>query len=367
MASSDLPDVAYLNTALALQWAEEGRIMDLTDEMDQFPELANRLPEAYLYYEPGKIAGNTTAVETIQLYYMRDILEEYGVNPPPSNAEEAWTWDEFVEAAQMLTIDRNGNNALHPDFDPGAIEQYGVSMPNWYMPWHALLINNDADFTNEDGTEFTLNEPEALEVLQAIRDLIHEHHVAPSPTAQADMPATSVALQTGRVAMAINGQWMINTFAADDLDFGIGVTPVFQEGKRSRATIESGASVIFADTEHPQEALEFYLYHNDPEKVGLFQSGLWMPIEEKYYTDPERMDIWLHDDVHPPEYPEAVIDFALDAVPSPVLSMKNWVEIESEIQSGLENVWLGDQDVLEAVEELETIVQPMLEGRYERE
>ncbi len=112
--------------------------------------------------------------------------------------------------------------------------------------------------------------------------------------------------------------------------------------------------------------MTFYLYHNNPETVPLFQSGLWMPIERKYYEQSEYTDIWLNEDVHPPEYKEAVIDFALDAKPSPVLSMKNWVEIVNEIESGLENVWLGNQEVESALEEMKQNVQPLLEGRYPR-
>src|SRR5699024_2436220 len=107
------------------------------------------------------------------------------------------------------------------------------------------------------------------------------------------------------------GQWGINTFAAEGLDFGIGALPKLQE---ARTMIVSSTTSIFNSTEHPDEAHEFLLYHNDPEVVSLFQSGLWMPVHEKYYTDPDYMDIWLNDDVHPKEYKEAVIDYTLDNV-----------------------------------------------------
>ncbi len=250
LAADDLPDVAYLNTAQALSWARDGHILELTEYAELYPELTKRIPESYLYFDEGKIAGNTTAVETMQLFYNKEIFAELGVEHPPARADEAWSWDEMVEAAKTLTIDRNGNNAHDPNFDPNAIQQYGLSIPGWYFPWHSLLINNGADFFNEDGTEFILDEPEGVEVLQAIQDLMHTHHVAPTPTQQGDMPATSVSLQTKRIAMVIDGQWMINTFANDGLNFGVGVTPVFEKGRTSIASIESGASVIFSSTEY---------------------------------------------------------------------------------------------------------------------
>ena len=56
----------------------------------------------------------------------------------------------------------------------------------------------------------------------------------------------------------------------------------------------------------PEEAVELYLFHNDPTKVDLFSSGLWMPLEKKYYTDQADIDFWTKNDVHPPEYRTAV-------------------------------------------------------------
>lgn len=46
------------------------------------------------------------------------------------------------------------------------------------------------------------------------------------------------------------------------------------------------AGAIFAKTKHPEEAIELYLYYNDPEHVDLFKDGLWAPLQKKYYTPP---------------------------------------------------------------------------------
>ena len=53
------------------------------------------------------------------IYYNKKIFDEAGVPYPPTKWTEAWTWDEFVNVAKKLTKDKNGNNALSPNFDKG--------------------------------------------------------------------------------------------------------------------------------------------------------------------------------------------------------------------------------------------------------
>lgn len=363
MASGDLPDVAYVPEALVLQWGIDGHILDLTKYEKDYPELANRIPETYLYYDEGKHLGNSTAIEVMNLYYNKDAFKEAGVEPPPTNTENAWTWDEFLTAAKKLTIDRNGNNALSPDFDPKNIQQFGIDAPTYWAAWYPFVRNNGGDIASEKGTEFTMNQPEAVEALQLLQDLIHKHHVAPTPTQQADMPQSTMGLDTKRFGMLIDGQWSLNEYKDMDVNFGIGVLPKMKEAAKS--VTSSGATSIFASTKHPEEALKFYLYHNDPEIVNLYEDGLWMPVQDKYYKDQKFMNKWLKDGVHPPEYKEAVIDYTLEGIyRNPAVTLKNWSAIRTEVFSTMDLLWLGQGSAQELMDKLSEHVNPLLEGRY---
>jgi multiple sugar transport system substrate-binding protein len=362
MATGELPDVAYLGEGLALKWAEEGKVLDMTPYLETNPELGKRLSQTYYYFAPGKTIGTNTAGEIISLFYNKDLFKESKIDPPPANASEAWTWDEFVQVAKQLTIDKNGNNALQPGFDEKNIVQFGVSFPTWWGGWYPFLKSNGADIANEDGTKFTMNSPEAVEVFQKIQDLMYKHYVAPNVTQQQNMPATSVQLQTKKVAMAINGHWNILDFAESKLNYGVAVLPKFKEAK----TIMLGApTVIFSSTKHPKEAMEFYLFHNDPEEVDLFAKGLWMPLEMKYYTDQEYIDKWTKNDAHPPEFKQAVIDYTVNnAVPGPSYGLKNWAAIDPKIGAALDLIWTNKKSAKEALDEMEKTVQPLLKGKY---
>jgi multiple sugar transport system substrate-binding protein len=363
MATGDLPDVAYLGEGLALKWATDGKVLDMTQYLDMYPDLGNRLKQSYYYYEPGKTIGTNTAVEMITLYYNKDLFKEAGVELPPTNGANAWTWQQFVDIAKKLTKDSSGKTPNDPGFDPKNIVQYGVSFPTWMGGWYPFLLSNGADITNADGTQFAMNSPEAIEVFQKLQDLMYKDYVAPTATQQQNMPATNVRLQTKKVAMAIDGQWSLLDFASSKMNFGIAVLPKLKEPK----TFVLGApTVIFSNTKHPKEALEFYLYHNNPEQVDLYKQGLWMPLQDKYYSDPAAIDSWIKNDSHPAEYKEAVIDYTLKyAGRSPAYSLKNFAEIDPKISASLDKIWTNKEPAEKVLNDMVKEVQPLLKGRYD--
>jgi multiple sugar transport system substrate-binding protein len=363
IAANKQPDVAYMSEAMALKLAGQGKLLDVQQYFDQYPQLANRLPQAYYYYAPGKTIGTNTAVETIQLFYNRQLLEDAGVDTPPADATKAWSWDQFLEAAKRLTIDRSGKRASEPGFDPKQIKQFGITFPTWFGGWYPLVRSNGGSITNEDGTKYALNRPESVEVFQNLQDLMYKHRVAPTPTQQqANQATTTVQLQTKRVAMAIDGQWNLLDMAQTKLDYGIGVLPRFKDPK----TIVLGApTVIFKSTKNPDAAMKFYLYHNDPQVVDLYAQGLWMPLEQKYYEDPQFIAKWTKNEAHPAEYKSAVIDYVTKySEPSPVYRLKGWDRIDPRLGPGLDPIWTGKQPAKQALDALEKTVQPLLKGLY---
>ena len=74
---------------------------------------------------------------------------------------QAWTWDQFVEAAKQLTIDANGQHPGDADFDAENIQQWGVSWPTWSLPRETLIYSNGGDAWTEDFTS-KLGEPAAV-------------------------------------------------------------------------------------------------------------------------------------------------------------------------------------------------------------
>ncbi|CAM4317839.1 sugar ABC transporter substrate-binding protein [Paenibacillus alkaliterrae] len=361
MASNELPDVAYLSDSLASKWGSEGKLLDLTPYVEESEELQNRLDASYYYSEPGKVVGYATAAEVMVIYYNKDLFTEAGIELPPAEAEKAWTWDQFLEIAKKLTKDKNGKTAADPDFDPNNIDQYGFSFGADRSTWGPFMASNGAGITDETGMKYTMNSPESVEVFQSLQDLLFKYHVAPDLIQQKNMPDNYVRLQTRKVAMVIDGTWAQLDISKAKLNYGIGVLPKFKEPK---TTYIAGASVVFANTKHQKEAMEFYKFHNNPEQVDLYKIGLWMPVETKYYTDQAAIDLWTND-VHPPEWKTAAMDYALNySIKAPTSSLKNWPELSTKITPALELIWTNKKTAKEVLDELEKEVQPLLQGKY---
>ena len=362
VASDRAPDVAYMGAAMGHRLARQGRLVNLYPYFKKYPSLADRLPGTYFWYGKDKTFGTQTANEVMLLWYNKAVLRESGVEFPPAEAAKAWSWDDLVEAAYKLTYDQEGRHPDEPGFDPRRVRQFGISISLQYLPaWECLLRSRGHDLVDESGTRCLLDTPEAIEVVSNLQDLMYEHRVAPTPVQLGNnAPTTAVQLQTKRIAMVVDGQWILLDMAQSDVDFGIGVLPSYGDPSTTQL---GGASVIFSSTEHLEEALELFMFHNDPEHVDLFEKGLWMPLERKYYTDPEAIASWIDNDVHPPEYKTAVVDYTLHhAVTAVSQRLANMDNISEVLTPALQAIETGKQPAKEVLTAVVPKVDRLLRG-----
>jgi multiple sugar transport system substrate-binding protein len=366
VAANTPPDLAYMNNGQMYDFAQKDLILNLYPYLDKYPELADRLPSSYFWYGEDKLAGNQLAMGVQLLYYNTESFQAAGIEPAPFTADTAWTWDEFVQTADRLTIDDEGRHPSEAGFDPGRVKQFGTIAPtgNWRLS--ALLRSNGADFVDETGTKYALDSAEAIEVLQQLQDLVYLHRVAPSPAQLGkNAPTTSVQLQTKRVAMIIDGNWALLDMMESKIGFGVGVLPKFQEP----VTSTGGApGVIFAGTKHPEEAVELYLYYNDPAHVALFADGLWAPLQKKYYTDQSLIDTWVIKDKYPANFKSVAIDTTLNnGVSIWDQDLKNADKIDQVLDPAMDQLDSGKIKAAEVVKTLKSKMEPLLQGKWPRQ
>jgi multiple sugar transport system substrate-binding protein len=367
-AGNDMPDTGYMTGDLGETWAKEGRFVNLNDMFAKDSEMKKEDFLDYIWYQtsPDNAWGISTAGENFGLFYRKDLLEKAGVQAPPSKAENAWTWEQFVETARKLTIDKNGKNAADPSFDPKNIKQYGVTFDATADTLNNLVYSNGGDWVSKDGNTFTLNQPEGSDAIQKMADLINVYHVAPSPLTAKSMPAMNVALQSGIAAMAIGGQWMNLDLGNAKVKYDIGVLPKLKD---SITVATSGATVLFKDSKHPQEAWMLFKWMSNPAgAIDLYKGGLWMPTMKKWYTDPSLVAQWVDANpaAHPPGFKDAMMNQLLNhGKPGTGYYLKNQAKINAAVTSSLDPVWLGKKTAVDALNEVAKKVQPDVQGRYD--
>jgi multiple sugar transport system substrate-binding protein len=367
VASNQAPDVAYVGSAAAIAYAKEGDILFVEDILgDDTSFLGNVLEEA-MWRVNGKVAFFSTAAESLMISYNKDIFDEFGVDYPPSKIEDVLTWNEFVDLCKSVTRDSSGNDAHSPDFDPDKITTYGIYM--WYgvNTWYPLLASLGGDLFNSDHTNTAFNSPEMVELMERIHDLIYEHHCVPSPTAADAL--SSEALQTGQIAMTFDGNWSLLDY--HDGGYNIGVTMFPDLGNGPFTLSAPGVTAIFAQTENPQEAWEFYKYSLDAEKgaTDLYINGLWQPIYKKYYTDEDAINFWVDNDAHPEEYRSVIVDnIFTNALRLPQSYINDWAELSNVLTPAVESIFRGEKAPKEALDEAQELVETnqLFKGRFDQ-
>ncbi|SDX31582.1 sugar ABC transporter substrate-binding protein [Paenibacillus sp. CF384] len=365
MAASDtLPDIGNLLEADALKWNESGKLLDLT----AFYENGTVTPkiESNKFVSPdGKLLGYSIANEIILLHYNKQLFDDASLPYPPAETEKAWTWDQMLDTARKLTLDKNGKHPNDEGFDKDNIVQYGIQITTAAdFFWTPFAISNGGGEVSQDGKELLLDKPETIEAIQKVADLALKEHVAPLPAQAANLGDVGQRLLTKKVAMVTSGQWElvnINPQLSQGLKNGIGVLPIFKKP----ATTNTGTPVvIFNTTKHKDEVVELYKYIMDPNNSQAnFDSGVWMPTEANWYTDDALIKKWTASPVHPPEYRTAVIDYALKATyPTPWFFLPTYSRIGEVLNPGLDPVWLGTKTAQQAITEMMPKIQAIFDS-----
>lgn len=369
IAAGQGPDVALLNGDTALQWATEGKLMNVLDMSADDPDfsLDNFLPQTMYWWDEGKMCGVNGAMEIFGLIYSNPALTEAGIEVP-TTPEEAWTWDEFVEVCQKLTIDQKGRNALDPEFDAKNIKQFGIYIPSGANMVSYAMAYTGQDFLNETGDKVNLVGTEAETAIQNFADLINKYHVAPNPAQSKTLPGGSVALASKKVAMVWDGQWSLMDCVANKVDFGVGIAPMMYD---KPMTISMGEPVVvFTSTEHPKEAYELQQAFSNPEyTMELIEGGLWMPVRKEWYDNEELVNQWASGNpAHPKGYVDAFLNngFSENCVPALTYSVQNFPKIMDVLNPALDKVWLGEATAADAIAEVEEKMNAQVQGKYVR-
>jgi multiple sugar transport system substrate-binding protein len=207
------------------------------------PETAGDLNDYY----PGILAVNQFDGQTyglpwiaqpVVLYFNRGLFDAAGLEYPTND----WTWDDFMAAAEALTVDTTGD---------GEADQWGFINNGWPPPfifiWQAGGEPISADFTTSP-----IDTPEFVNGFEFYLSTAYNPAVSPSREVIAEQGFGEM-FKAGRIAMFMGG-------AADDLDrvegLDVGVVRVpANPDTGSHTTFAWNAStVISANTPNPEEA-----------------------------------------------------------------------------------------------------------------
>jgi multiple sugar transport system substrate-binding protein len=230
------PDIFWVNTPWLSTWIKDGLLTNLAPDISKAGiSMSQYIPSLVsLHTYNGAIYGLPKDWDTIGVYYNENYFAQHHIPVPTS-----WSWNtsnggSFLTTLEEATIDKNGNNALSPKFDPNAIATYGAEMDNAMQTGWGSFLAEDGIFTipKAFSSSVSFNTPAADQVFQFIRDLMYKWHVL-VPGSELGSNATDPSSENnelfaeGKIAMQIGGDWeTTGTYADVGGKFKIGVIPL---------------------------------------------------------------------------------------------------------------------------------------------
>jgi multiple sugar transport system substrate-binding protein len=253
------------------------------------------------YVEEGKLVGLPFAIYPSSLFVNKDLFKEAKLDLPPQKVGDKytldgkqvdWDWDTVLAVAKKLTVDKSGNDATSPKFDPKNIVQYGFKMqwvddnPRWFATyWGAAMpvaANGNATI------------PDFWKVgMKWYYDAIWKYHVAPTQAADSGDLLKGNAFGSGKVAMGLTHTWYTCCIDPKVIpNWDLAIVPSYQ-GKIT-AKMHADTFSITKDSKHPKEAFKVYQYMLGAGSADLYkiygamparkaqQAAFWADLDKKF-------------------------------------------------------------------------------------
>ena len=210
LSSHTLPDLLMLDNPNLQQIAQTGALTPLSTAGVDLGGYYPSILAAGSYQN--KVYGLAPGVNSIALFYNKDMLTAAGLKPPA-------TWAELTADAQKLTTPQHEGFALSADNDGEGSWQF--------LPF---FWSNGADLKS-------LGSAQSVGALQLLTGMVDKGSMSKSVVtwAQSDVNDQFIA---GKVAMMVNGPWQFPTLnAATSLHYGVVPIPVPAAGDQVKVPL----------------------------------------------------------------------------------------------------------------------------------
>lgn len=247
VAGGTVPDVFYLTPDMSSEYISTGKLLNLS------PYMARDKVSASDYYAAlvnpftctsGQVYGLPKDWDSLGVFYNKQMFDAAGLAYPKAG----WTWQDMQNDAQKLTKNAGSPTGV-----------YGISLSADASRWGAFLLANGGSVLNKNGTQAAFNSQQGLDALNFYDSFI-KNKTGVLPTA-VGAGWNGDAFGKARVAMAIEGGWLIPYMAQSypNVQYGIAPLPVAPTGKQADL-IFTNAWSAYSGTKHPDAAWELIKY-----------------------------------------------------------------------------------------------------------
>ncbi len=253
-SGESMPDIFWMHPANFIKYAKGGKLMDLTGMVENSSVVKKEnFPSDLITLATydGKLYGIPKDYDTIALWYNKTLFDEKGIKYP----DETWDWNKLKEVAKQLNDTSKGI--------------YGFA---GYLDAQQVILNfvyqNGGYTISDDRTKSGYDLPETIEAIKYVTDFSLVDKTSPTQEQFSNTSATQY-FESGKVAMAMFGSWMVNEFYSNEYTRKNCDVAVLPKGK-TQATMYNGlTNAVAATTKNSDAALKFaeYLGSEEANKI----------------------------------------------------------------------------------------------------
>ncbi len=329
------PDVFRVPYYTFGSYAGRGQLLDLGPHLEN--GFADRFtPQAWAAVQnAGKPFGVPHHTDTSVILYNVELLKAAGVTDVPTRIEDAWTWEQFQDAATLLRA------KLPEGTWPFAYNWQGNGVTRW-LSW---LFEADGRFLSENLAKAAIDSDAGRAAVEFTQGFFRQNLVPPNSSVKSSTYAADL-WYSGTTAMNFGGAFLVPD-AASTADFEWGVT-FPPRNARSAGDFGGNALVATKGAKDPALVARFLDHVTQKQQMQDFCAGAsLLPtradlVEEgiAFKTRPELSPVFV-------AQAGAVLAQDSGQVASPSMSA-----IITVLKDQLEEAFVGDQDAATTVRNL---------------
>lgn len=222
-------------------------------------------------YDPWRFDGSNLFcvpenIQSMALFYNKDHFDEAGLDYP----DASWTWEKAVEVAPQLQK-KSGDRVTRWGLDIG---DYGIWWGIQTLAWAAGTAFVDKPL---EPTAFQLTDPQVVEAMRFVQDLMWGQHVAPRPEERASVAENNGGFSSGAYSMMPGGTWNIASYQQMKDNWAMAPLPLYQG--QSVAPYWLGGWVIPEESGALSAAQAFATWSATTFQAQMAADHDWIPLQ----------------------------------------------------------------------------------------
>ena len=340
LKSKEAPDCFYSEEASYGELNNSDVLLDLTDYLNdsksslQISDIPENLLSGYTFND--KITGVSVDCNPMVIYYNSDLLKELNIKSPQEYYEEGkWNFAALQEVSEKL---RDASKV-------------GFVYENYWSPLYSMMFSADEDVYSEDMKSSGFDSERAKAGLAYLdKNIKSKAFTFAGSLTSGESPDTLFV--SGQAGMLYAGRWYVADFTELSFKYDVVPFPYYEKPEQQMCAMPATPMVINKNTKNADAVWEFVSFYcgKDGQKIRMEGQGNAVPTVDGL------SDIVL---TGTPEHAQYFLDAVDQALVYPKAEAIH-PGLTDEITAEAEKMLVGEQDVNEAIENMNAAIEKAL-------